>query len=61
MTTTPEILLYCRRCDLAFCKKHVAAHIWDEGHMLHFEPSAKFCSVCAGIYEPPEDDAQTKR
>jgi hypothetical protein len=44
-------VIYCRRCDLAFCARHVGAHDETlEGHELAEHPAATFCAVCAGIY-----------
>jgi hypothetical protein len=52
-------ILYCRRCDLGFCKEHEAEHNHGEedGRVADIGPwpegAAEFCCVCTGIYAPP--------
>ncbi len=51
-------LLYCRRCDLAFCERHLDAHPDLEGHELAPDDRPEFCAVCAGLYRPaPKEQA----
>lgn len=45
-------MIYCRRCDLTFCEKHLEHHIDDETHSLAENSEATFCCICTGLYQP---------
>lgn len=53
-------MLYCRRCDLAFCEEHKSAHDNltepppNNHPALQENPDATFCSICVGLYRPKE-------
>lgn len=49
-------ILYCRRCDLGFCKEHYESHMHGDqpDDFGEWPPGAiPFCCVCTGIYAPP--------
>jgi hypothetical protein len=48
-------VIYCRRCDLAFCSAHRDEHDGDD-HELVDNPAATFCCICSGIYLPKRRD-----
>lgn len=51
-------MMYCHRCDLAFCEEHRDQHADLEGrdqqHVLEDNPAATFCCVCSGLYRKQE-------
>lgn len=54
-------MIYCRRCDLAFCERHADEHDGDDHALTEAPPAAVGCCICLGIYAPRRDDHSASR